>query len=200
MAIKAIIFDMEGVLMKTKDADLYLSMAKALNAPYEKVKPIFFDDFNDKVDLGLASQDDFDRRLIEKLGFEEEKIPIVQQVIDEQAYIDALLLEKIEQLRQHYKIGLLSNYSSMMREKIEEEWKIDHLFDAIIISCEVGMIKPEKAVFDLILKQLNAEPGEAVLIDDRIKNITGARSAGLHAILYDSREQSLAELDKLLKK
>lgn len=198
MAIKAIVFDMEGVLMKTKDTDLYLSMAKALDAPYEIVRPIFFDDFNDHVDLGLADQIEFDKHVIATLGLGEEMVPVIQQVVDEQAFIDDVLLEKIKALRKDYKIGMLSNYSKIMREKIENEWKISHLFDAIIISCEVGLIKPDPAIYELILSQLGAKASEAVLIDDRIKNIEGAQQFGMHAIFYETREQALSDLDALL--
>jgi putative hydrolase of the HAD superfamily len=198
MAIKAIIFDMEGVLMINNEIDLSACWAKALNVPYDAVHDVFYGEMNDKADLGDVSQADFDRYLITTLGLGMEMLPVVQKVIDEECFIDQVLVEKIMELKQKYKIGLLSNYTDMMREKIEKEWKITHLFDDIIISYEVGLIKPDPAIFELALSRLGVSASEAVLIDDRIKNIDGARQFGLHAIHYQTRQQALAELENLL--
>lgn len=198
MTIKAIIFDLEGVLMKTKDVDLYTSMANALNAPYEAVRAVFFSEMNDWIDKGNAEQNAFDKYMIETLGLGEEKIPIIQQVHDEMTFIDQVLLTKIKVLKKDYKIGLLTNYSKMMREKIEKDWQIDHLFDAIIISSEVGMIKPDTEIYELMLDKLDVQPREAVMIDDRSRNIEGAESVGMHAVLYKTRDLALADLDALL--
>ena len=199
MAIKAIIFDMEGVLMKTRDKDLSTSWAKALNASYNAVHDVFYGEMNDKSDLGIISQAEFDRYLITSLGLSLDKVPLVRKVIDEECFIDQVLVKEIIELRKQYKVGLLSNYSKMMRDKIEQEWDIKHLFDDIIISYEVGLIKPDPAIFKLALSRLDVSASEAVLIDDRIKNIEGARQVGLHAIHYHSSDQALMDLHKLLK-
>jgi len=199
MAIKAIIFDMEGVLMITRDKDLPTSWAKSLNAPYDAVREAFHSEMNDKSDLGEITQIEFDQYLIKTLGLGNDSVPIVRQVVDEQCFIDEIILEKIQELKKDYKIGLLSNYSKLMREKIENEWNIKHLFDDIIISCEVGVIKPDPAIFQLALSRLGVSASEAVLIDDRVKNIEGAHQFGLHAILFLSRDQALQDLDELLK-
>jgi hypothetical protein len=65
VAIKALIWDMEGVLMLTNDDDLFLTVAKELNAPYEKVREIYFSDANDKADLGEITQDQFNEYVLD---------------------------------------------------------------------------------------------------------------------------------------
>jgi len=199
LAIKAIIFDMEGVLMKTGDMDLPACWAKALNAPYDAVRDVFFSEMNDKADLGVVSQKEFDHYLVTSLGLDMDMMPRVQKVIDKQCYIDQELADKILELKQTYKIGLLSNYSKMLRDKIENDWDINHLFDDIIISYEVGLIKPDPAIFDLALSRLGISAHDTVFIDDRIKNIHGARQHGIHAIHYQTREQALADLNAVIE-
>lgn len=199
MAIKGIIFDMEGVLMKTGEKDLSACWAKALNAPYDAVHAVFYGEMNDLADLGTVSQDDFDRYLITTLGLGMDKLPIIQKVINEECFIDSILVQKILELKKDFKIALLTNYTQMMRDKIENEWNIKHLFDEIIISFEVGLIKPDPAIFDLTLSRMGLSASEAVLVDDRIKNIEGARQYGMHAILYETREQALQDLDRLIE-
>jgi epoxide hydrolase-like predicted phosphatase len=94
---------------------------------------------------------------------------------------------------------LLSNYSNDLRPKIEKEWALGSVFDEIIISCEVGMIKPDPAIFNLMLDRLGEKANESVLIDDRMRNIDGAKKMGFHTIFFTSKEQALEELARILQ-
>ena len=199
MTIKAIILDLEGVLLKTKDENLYISVANALNAPYEKVYEIFFGELNDRIDLGQATQDEFDAYVIETLQMPKEKIKILKKVINEDSFIDDVLMVRIKELHKDHKIGLLSNYSDDLWLKIEHEWKISDVFDEIVISCEVGVIKPDPAIFNLILERLGVKADEAVFVDDRMRNIEGAKKVGLQTVFYENREQALGELESILE-
>ncbi|MDO9547051.1 MAG: HAD family phosphatase [Pelolinea sp.] len=198
MTIKAIILDLEGVLLRTKDENLYITVANALNAPLEKVIEIFFGELNDQMDLGVGTQGEFDAYVVETLQMPKEKIKILKKVIDEDSFIDEVLLARIKELHKDYQIGLLSNYSNDLRPKLEHEWKISDVFDEIVISCEVGVIKPDAAIFNLILDRLGVSAGEAVFVDDRMRNIEGAKKVGMRTVFYVSREQAMEELERIL--
>jgi len=199
VTIKALIWDMEGVLMLTDENDISLTVAKALNAPYEKVREIYFSDTNDKVDLGEITMDQFNEYVLDTLQISRDKKRLLEDVFNEKAYIDEDLLKQIVQMSKEYKIGLLSNYSNDLRPRIENEWAIGSAFDEIIISCEVGVVKPDPAIFNLMLDRLSVKADESVFIDDRIKNIDGAKKMGFHTIFFTSREQALEELALILK-
>lgn len=199
MTIKALIWDMEGVLMLTDENDISLTVAKALNAPYEKVREIYFGDTNDKVDLGEITMDQFNEYVLDTLQISRDRKYLLEEVFNEKAYIDEDLLKQIVKMSKEYKIGLLSNYSNNLRPKIEKEWAIGSVFDEIIISCEVGVVKPDPAIFNLMLDRLGVKADESVFIDDRIKNIDGAKKIGLHTIFFTSREQALEELALILQ-
>ena len=200
MAIRAIIFDLEGVLMTTREKDFPMSLAKALQAPYDAVYNFFHGEMNDKVDRGDITQDEFNRSLIQTLGLGDECIPTIKQVIDENCFIDQKIVARIIELKPKFKIGLLSNYSKLMRDKIENDWHIKHLFDDIIISYEVGLIKPDPAIFALAISRLGAARDETVLVDDRLKNIKGAREFGMYAIHYQNNGDGLNALDQLIQR
>jgi len=200
MAIRAIIFDLEGVLMTTREKDFPMSLAKALQAPYDAVYDFFHGEMNDKVDRGDITQDEFNRSLIQTLGLGDECISTIKQVIDENCFIDQKIVARIIELKPKFKIGLLSNYSKLMRDKIENDWHIKHLFDDIIISYEVGLIKPDPAIFALAISRLGAARDETVLVDDRLKNIKGAREFGMHAIHYQNNRDGLNALDQLIQR
>jgi len=199
VTIKALIWDMEGVLMLTDENDISLTVAKALNAPYEKVREIYFSDTNDKVDLGEITMDQFNEYVLDTLQISRDKKRLLEDVFNEKAYIDEDLLKQIVQMSKEYKIGLLSNYSNDLRPRIENEWAIGSAFDEIIISCEVGVVKPDPAIFNLMLDRLSVKADESVFIDDRIKNIDGAKKMGFHTIFFTSREQALEELALILQ-
>jgi putative hydrolase of the HAD superfamily len=76
---------------------------------------------------------------------------------------------------------------------------VDELFDVVIDSSEVGMRKPNPAIYHLALEQLGGVPAaEAVFIDDSPGNVVGARNAGLQGIHFEDAAQAIAELDALL--
>jgi epoxide hydrolase-like predicted phosphatase len=190
---------MEGVLMLTDENDISLTVAKALNAPYEKVRKIYFSDTNDKVDLGEITMDQFNEYVLDTLQISRDKKHLLEEVFNEKAYIDEDLLKQVVEMGREYKIGLLSNYSNNLRPRIEKEWAIGDVFDEIIISCEVGMVKPDPAIFNLMLDRLGVKADESVFIDDRIKNIDGAKKMGLHTVFFTSKKQALEELALILQ-
>jgi len=77
---------------------------------------------------------------------------------------------------------------------------VDELFDVIVDSCEVGVRKPNPAIFAIALERLGGvAPERAVFLDDAPGNVAGARAAGLRAILVEEVGDALRELDELLR-
>jgi len=87
-------------------------------------------------------------------------------------------------LRPRYKVSILSNADASLRGRLEHEIGIRHLFDDIVCSAEVGMAKPEPAVFDLACGRLGLAPGECVFVDDYEVNVTAARDLGMQGVLF----------------
>ncbi|GGO12173.1 hypothetical protein GCM10010116_24410 [Microbispora rosea subsp. aerata] len=76
-----------------------------------------------------------------------------------------------------------------------EDWEV--LFDAVVISGEVGMRKPEERIFRHALGLLGLEPGQCVFVDDIEANIVAARAIGLHGVHHSDPEETIAELERL---
>jgi epoxide hydrolase-like predicted phosphatase len=72
------------------------------------------------------------------------------------------------------------------------------LFDLIVDSCDVGLRKPDPAIFHLTCDRLGVKPEAAVFLDDTRRHVEAARSIGLHAILVRDPRDALAELDAIL--
>jgi putative hydrolase of the HAD superfamily len=89
--------------------------------------------------------------------------------------------------------ALLSN--SWGNEYLREDW--DALFDAVVISGEVGMRKPEPEIYLHTLALLGRAPGEAVFVDDLRGNVRGAAAVGIIGVHHRGYEETVAELRAL---
>jgi putative hydrolase of the HAD superfamily len=70
-------------------------------------------------------------------------------------------------------------------------WKV---FRGIVVSGDVGMMKPSREIFEHLLSRYRLNPEETVFVDDLPRNIEGARSVGLDAILFSDAQQCRREL------
>jgi epoxide hydrolase-like predicted phosphatase len=72
------------------------------------------------------------------------------------------------------------------------------LFDATVISGEVGMHKPQPEIYRLACERLGVEPADAVFVDDLRENCAGAEAVGMTAVLHRDPARTIAELERLL--
>jgi len=93
-------------------------------------------------------------------------------------------VELARALRPDYKISLLSNADVSLRRRLEHEIGIHHLFDDIVCSAEIGIAKPEPAVFHLACERLGLPPAECVFVDDHEPNVKAAQDVGMPAVLF----------------
>jgi epoxide hydrolase-like predicted phosphatase len=89
--------------------------------------------------------------------------------------------------------GLLSN--SWGNDYDRSDWL--EMFDAVVISGEVGMRKPEREIFELTLDRIGLPAGECVFIDDMPHNIAAAEKAGLAGIVHRTFDETAGELEAL---
>jgi HAD superfamily hydrolase (TIGR01509 family) len=75
---------------------------------------------------------------------------------------------------------------------------MDELFDAVVISGEVGLHKPQPAIFLLGAERIGVEPADCVFVDDLRENCAGAEAVGMTAILHRGAEGTLPRLEELL--
>ena len=95
------------------------------------------------------------------------------------------------------KAAILSNSGPGAREA-ERHWGFEAMTDDIVYSHEVGLGKPDPAIYALTATRLGVEPHEIVFLDDVPANVDAARAAGWHAVLHEGTGRSIAELDRLI--
>jgi len=110
---------------------------------------------------------------------------------------DQIWLDFLRGLRPERKTCLISNAWSGLRAYITKEGFAD-AFDHMIVSAEVGVMKPDPRIYRIALEDLAARPGESVFIDDVLANVEAARSAGMAGIHFTQPDKALDELKQLL--
>jgi putative hydrolase of the HAD superfamily len=112
--------------------------------------------------------------------------------------LDNMLVDYARSLQEHgHAIALLSNDSPSLADKISA-LGIGDLFNPLIISANIGVMKPDPQAYKAVLEHLKCLPGDAIFIDDMLTNIEGARILGIHAIHYTTTPALQADLEPLL--
>lgn len=99
---------------------------------------------------------------------------------------------------QGYKVFYLSNFAETARWDCEDALDFLPYMDGGIFSYEEKMIKPEEAIYRLLLERYKLNAGECVFIDDVEKNVLAARAVGIHGIVFRNKEQATEALRGLV--
>jgi len=106
-------------------------------------------------------------------------------------------VDLVRRLRPRYKVSVLSNADMSLRGRLERDG-LHGLFDDVVVSAEVGMAKPDPAIFRLAVERLGLTPAECVFVDDWDDNVEAARAVGMRGVIHrvdkgdDLRMQLLA--------
>lgn len=104
----------------------------------------------------------------------------------------------VEQLRsKNLPVALLSNIDTRLCTYIRE-FGLYEPFNPCLLSCEIGVEKPDSEAFRLLLKELNLPAEEVIFIDDKPENVEAAKRLNIDAILFESEDQLKRELVKKL--
>lgn len=185
--IKNIIFDFGNVLLNINPA----LTAEAFKKLGIKDESDFFGGRSSielmvKYERGQATSEEFIQAISASVS---DKVTS-EQIID--AW-NALLLdfpskrvELLQQLRSDYRLFLLSNTNQIHFEKYTQQFQaiygypLESLFEKMWFSHQIGLSKPDTAVFEFVLKDKNLNPAETLFIDDTLMHVEAARKSGIY--------------------
>lgn len=187
--IKAIIFDCFGVL--TTDSWL------PFKAKYFGHDPSLMEqatNLNKQTNAGLISYNDFLQAVAALAGTtaSEAHLDIANNIPNKP------LFKYIKELKDGYKIGMLSNAADNWLEVLFSPSEAA-VFDVVALSYEMGFVKPDPRAYRVVVERLGVSLDECVFIDDQERQCVGAREVGMHAITYRDVDQVQADLGKLIQ-
>ncbi|MDD3013597.1 MAG: HAD family phosphatase [Candidatus Gastranaerophilales bacterium] len=105
-------------------------------------------------------------------------------------YVDSLKSKGV-------KVAVLTNIIKPVYEIIKKTGGYN-VFDSVIASCEVGLVKPQKEIYDFALNCLETTAKKSIFVDDKIQNIEAAAKMGFKTILAKNSHQIIQDLDKII--
>jgi epoxide hydrolase-like predicted phosphatase len=198
MSIRAVFIDFGGVIMRTEDKGPRTRLAERLGMTQRDLEKIFFEsESSQRASKGEIPEEAHWQAVAGVLGLSRQE---ADKIIDEffsGDRADATLLDFLRNLRPEHKVGLISNAWSGLRAFITRQ-KFEDVFDVLIISAEVGVMKPQSHIYHLALESLGVRPEESLFVDDVLVNVEAARLLGMSAIHFTQPEKALEELKILL--
>lgn len=197
--IKAVIWDMGGVLLREEDPIPREKLAAEYGISVNRLYELVFQSESSKLaGLGAISEEEHWNRIAQVIGILPDKLRDFQARFWAGDRVDPQLSDFIRGLESEYQIALLSNAWSGTRKALDEYYKCLGLFHHIIISAEVKLAKPDPAIYREMLHLVKAKPREAIFVDDLQENIDAANALGIHGIKFQNAEQAITDIRKLL--
>lgn len=148
---------------------------------------------------GIISEADYWYAVAQQLHLDADSLAMLQRDYFAGDVVDTTLTAYIQARRlEGHSIALLSNEVRSLREKLTAH-QLTPLFDVIVISAEIGVMKPAPAAYHAVLNALKRPADETIFIDDMQANIDAANALGIHGILYRANMDISAALAPLLK-
>lgn len=187
--IKAVIFDCFGVLVQ---ATLNAFHTQFLHDNVDLIK--IAHELDRRTNLGIISYEQFITEMAKLANKSEAE---VEKFLDNTPP-NLKLLEYIKyEIKPKYKLGILSNAS--------ENWLNDllgrdyvNMFDDVVLSCDVFLVKPDPEIFNLSAKRLGISVNECIFVDDIVSYCESAEKVGMQAILYKNFNDFKKDISALI--
>jgi putative hydrolase of the HAD superfamily len=198
--IKAVIFDFGGVLMITEDYKPRHTWDQRLGLPVGSVeRAVHHSDLWVQAQLGRVTYQAYWDGVAEMLRMRPDEIPPLREDYFSGDRLNYKVVNLIRDLKQaNYPVALLSNDIPQLVDKLRDLHIVD-LFDPILISAQIGVMKPDPTAYRVALQALDVAPNEAIFIDDSFVNTRAAQSVGLHTILFRPDMDLRGELTNCLE-
>lgn len=188
--IKNIIFDFGGVFI---DIDYAATQQAFIDLGVEDFDQYYTQSHSNSLftllETGRISPENFynELRIMSGLALTNMQMETAWNAMLGNYRLDGLAI--IEALREKYAVYLFSNTNAIHYLAFTQSYQyifgsktFNNLFDFAFYSHEIGHRKPDSSAFEFVLNQFGMKPEETLFVDDSIKNIEGAKSAGLHTI------------------
>ena len=198
MRIKNVIFDIGGVLLLFNPREYLKKHLGDHEQASRLYQAVFRSDEWKALDRGTIGEKEAIEKMCEKHPELADSIrEIMGRIVDIFVPIEGTIniMKKLKE--GGYGIYLLTNFHADVFEKVKKKFEFFNLVDGGVVSSHVKLLKPEREIYECIIRRYSLDPLETVFIDDTLENVEGAKSVGLHAILFESPLKLKEELKRL---
>lgn len=188
---KAIIFDFFGVFCP----DITMSWFQK-SMPDYKDKLSEFQAICARSDYGTLPKADFYKEVATLAN-----VPVDQMIkgVEAETVINTSLVSYVKELKQRgYLVACLSNGTHEWTLAVINNHGLGSLFDEIILSGDLGIVKPSSEIYIHSLEKINVAASEAIFVDDRIVNVEAAEACGIRSLVFGVTDTFIDDLEPLL--
>jgi putative hydrolase of the HAD superfamily len=196
--VRGLLVDFGGVLT-TNVWDSFSAFCRGEGLAEERVKHLFREDKRAlrllrELEVGSLDEDSFSERFAPLLGIDRHEGLVDRLFAGMEP--DESMIEAVRRARKAgVRTGLVSN--SWGRGRYDRE-SFPELFDAVVISGEVGLHKPQPQIFMLAAERVELDASQCIFVDDLRENCAGAEAVGMTAVLHRASDDTLVRLEQLL--
>ena len=195
--VRAVGFDYTGVVSLLPEGDFFDQVAALAGTDRQTIAGAYMR-YNRDFQLGQLEQTELWHRVAADLHIEDRFEQLWTKARERLPRIDHAMLKFVDQLRSTgYRTGLLSNLAprTPWHDQLYREGVHTH-FDAICLSGETGLAKPDPAAFEHLAHRLHVQPAELLFIDDRPTAFKGVEALGIRTITYVGLHQLQTDLKR----
>jgi epoxide hydrolase-like predicted phosphatase len=201
MAVRAVAFDIGGVLEVPSDSDLDGRWEQHLGLGrgefFERLRQ---SGLGRDANLGRVSEAEFAQALGRLYGLNQ---PTTAELLADlwDWYVGDLnteMADYFQRLRPRYRTAILSNAAAGGRHEEDRRYGFASMADVLVYSYEVGIEKPDRRIYEITCERLGVRPGEVMFLDDLEANVVAARQLGMRAVLFQSTTQAITEVEACL--
>lgn len=194
MPIRAVFFDIGGVLLRTEDPEPRRRWEQRLGLPSgELARLVFENPAARRATVGEAAEKDVWCEVGRSLNLGPQLLAELREDFFAGDRWDENLLAFIRRLRSRIRTGVISNGWPGAPAAMAK-WVNPATFDAILFSAAEKCRKPEEKIFRLALERLGLFPEEALFFDDFAENVDGARRIGIQAVLFTEPHRAIEKV------
>lgn len=199
VCIQGVIFDYGRVLAYTQDQQPRAAWERRLGlAPGALTRAVHNQDSWIAAQRGTITIDVHWQVVSTTLGLLPDDTAALRATFYSGDVLNVELVACIDRLRiSGLRVGLLSNFSTDLRAMLVQQ-ELVRRFDALAISAEIGVMKPDPAAYQAVLAMLGLEAQACVFIDDIPANVAAAQAVGIRGIVFEDNSSCLAALTRLL--
>ncbi len=193
--LKVIIFDVGGVLYKKNYYGYYRQsfnlFSKKLKIKEEAVRKAFLA-CDEKAMTGRENAEKFISRVSRYLEKDLVLADFLKLLNDRTKNLDMRMLYLAKKLKRSYKVIVLSD--DMADASMHMRKKLKKYFHKLYFSCDLGVRKPDKKIFKIVINNLHTKPEECLFIDDKLENVKAAKNLSMHAVQFKNYSKLLKDL------
>jgi HAD superfamily hydrolase (TIGR01509 family) len=187
---RIVLFDLGDVIASWDPAPRVSEYARRSGLSMDEVvRRLSAGGFWEDTDRGSYSPTQMHEQICERLGVTFSRAELLE--LQAMAFIVRPEVVRIaEEISATHRVGILTNNAPLLREAFPLHFpELVRVFSPILYSFQFGYTKPERALFKAVASELALAPADIFFIDDQLRHVSGARSAGWQAVRFESVEQ-----------